>query len=128
MQKHVKKLIMDRNTKITGIIHIFASFNNTIITLSDPLGNVLTWISSGNSGFKGSKRSTAYAAQITSLSMVKQIRALNIKVISIKLQGPGNGREAAVRGLVSSGINITSIKDVTPIPHNGCRTPKKRRI
>ena len=111
-----------------GIVHILATFNNTIITLSNLEGGVLAWSSSGSSGFKGTKKSTSYAAQVSAKNMLKKIKALGIKTISLSICGPGNGRESAIRGLVSPMVNIISIKDITPIPHNGCRPPKRRKI
>jgi small subunit ribosomal protein S11 len=116
-----------KNTTI-GIVHILATFNNTIITLSNLQGEVLSWSSSGSNGFKGAKKSTPYAAQTNAKEIVKKIKSLGIKTISVNICGPGNGRESAIKGLISSGMNITTITDVTSIPHNGCRPPKKRKI
>lgn len=113
---------------IIGIAHISATFNNTIVTISDIQGSVISWSSAGCSGFKGSRKSTPYAAQITAEAAAKKAVELGVKTISVKIQGPGNGRDSAVRGLISSGLNVTTIKDITPIPHNGVKPPKKRRV
>lgn len=122
---------MNKKKKINiqvAIVHILATFNNIIITVSDLGGNVIAWSSSGCNGFKGSKKSTSYAAQVTAEKIVKKMKEFGIKTVSIKIQGPGNGRESSIRGLASSKVNITSIKDITSIPHNGCRPPKRRRV
>lgn len=111
-----------------GIAHILSTFNNTIITISDIYGTVLAWSSAGHNGFKGSRKSTPYAAQVTSLNVSKKVIYLGMHTVSVKVQGPGTGRDSAIRGLVSSGLNVTSIYDITPIPHNGCRPSKKRRV
>lgn len=116
-----------RNINI-GIAHILATFNNTIITISDVYGSVVAWSSAGCSGFKGSRKSTPYAAQVTAENVAKKATEFGMKTISVKIQGPGTGRDSAVRGLISSGLNVTTIKDITPIPHNGVRPPKKRRV
>ena len=116
-----------RNVNV-GIAHILSTFNNTIVTISDVQGSVIAWSSSGCNGFKGSRKSTPYAAQITAESVAKKATALGVKTISVKIQGPGTGRDSAIRGLISSGVNITTIKDITPVPHNGVRPPKKRRV
>ncbi|MDR1052301.1 MAG: 30S ribosomal protein S11 [Endomicrobium sp.] len=107
--------------------YILSSFNNTIISITDNNGNVLVW-SSGGQGFKGSKKSTSFSAQMTALSVGKKAIDIGVKQISVFVNGPGPGRETAIRGLQSSGLNIKTIKDVTPIPHNGCRSPKLRRV
>lgn len=111
-----------------GIVHIQASFNNTIITFADPNGNTVAWATSGSSGFKGSRKSTPFAAQIAAEGVAQKARDAGMRTVSILLKGPGVGRESAVRAIQKSGIRIISIRDVTPIPHNGCRPPKKRRI
>lgn len=108
--------------------HIFASFNNTIITISDLNGSVISWCSAGCKGFKGARKSTPFAAQVTAEAVAKKAKCHGVKTLAVKMKGPGSGREAAMRGLQSSGMNIVSIEDVTPIPHNGCRPPKKRRV
>lgn len=111
-----------------GIAHIQASFNNTIITITDPQGNAIAWSSSGSAGFKGSKKSTPFAAQRASEQVAKKAMENGLKEVEVFIDGPGSGRESAVRALQASGLKITAIKDVTPLPHNGCRPPKKRRV
>ena len=113
---------------MAGIAHILATFNNTIVTISDLQGAVIAWSSAGCNGFKGSRKSTPYAAQVTAEEAAKKAIAFGMKTISVKIQGPGNGRDSAVRGLTSLGLNVTTIKDITPIPHNGVRPPKRRRV
>ena len=111
-----------------GIAFIKASFNNTIITLTDRQGNVLSWASGGGSGFKGSRKSTAFAAQKAAETAAKTSMDMGLRQVDVFVKGPGAGREAAIRTLVSTGLAVTSIKDVTPLPHNGCRPPKRRRV
>jgi small subunit ribosomal protein S11 len=111
-----------------GIVHVKATFNNTIITITDPAGNVLSWSSSGVQGFKGSRKSTPFAAQLAAEDAVKKALEYGMKTVEVFVKGPGAGRESALRSLQSAGFNIVSIKDVTPIPHNGCRPPKRRRV
>ena len=124
-----KKSTNKRKRNITvGVAHISATFNNTIVTISDIHGAVVAWSSAGHNGFKGSRKSTPYAAQVTAENAAKKVTEFGMKTISVKIQGPGTGRDSAVRGLISSGLNVTTIKDITPIPHNGCRPPKKRRV
>ena len=113
---------------IKGVVHILASFNNTIITISDVAGNTLAWHSAGAAGFKGSKKSTPFAAQVASEQAVKKAMEHGLKEVEVFVNGPGSGRESAVRAIESVGLQVTMIKDVTPIPHNGCRPPKKRRV
>jgi len=108
--------------------HIQATFNNTIITITDRQGNTLCWASAGSSGFKGSRKSTPYAAQLAGRSAARQAGDHGVREIDIFVKGPGPGREAAIRTLMNAGITVTSITDVTPLPHNGCRPPKKRRV
>ncbi len=122
VRKKVKKNISD------GIAHVHASFNNTIITITDRQGNTLSWATSGGAGFKGSRKSTPFAAQVASESAGKAAQECGIKNLEIRISGPGPGRESSVRALNSLGIKIAAIHDVTPIPHNGCRPPKRRRI
>lgn len=117
-----------KRTVIIGVAHISATFNNTIVTISDAQGAVIAWSSAGCNGFKGSRKSTPYAAQVTAETAAKKATEFGVKTISVKIQGPGNGRDSAVRGLISSGLNVTTIRDITPIPHNGVRPPKKRRV
>jgi small subunit ribosomal protein S11 len=111
-----------------GQAHIHATFNNTIITVTDPEGNTLAWSSSGTSGFKGSRKSTPYAAQQAARQAVIRARDFGMREVDVFIKGPGPGREAAIRSLTSEGLRVTSITDVTPIAHNGCRPPKKRRV
>jgi len=111
-----------------GRAYIQSSFNNTIVTITDPEGNVLAWGSSGTSGFKGSRKGTPYAAQLAAQDAVKKAQNFGLRQVDVFVKGPGSGREAAIRALQGAGLNVTSIKDVTPIPHNGCRPPKRRRV
>ena len=111
-----------------GIAHIHASFNNTIVTITDRQGNALSWATSGGAGFKGSRKSTPFAAQVAAEKASKYAQECGVKNLEVRIKGPGPGRESAVRALNAAGFKITSIADVTPFPHNGCRAPKKRRI
>ena len=111
-----------------GVAHIYASFNNTIVTITDKQGNTLSWATSGGAGFKGSRKSTPFAAQVAAEKASKYAQECGVKNIEVRIKGPGPGRESAVRALNAAGFKITSIADVTPFPHNGCRAPKKRRI
>lgn len=111
-----------------GIACIQASFNNTIITITDPRGNVVTWASAGSVGFKGSRKSTPYAAQVAAEDAARKAMAHGVREVRAYVKGPGAGREAAIRSLQAAGLKITMIRDVTPIPHNGCRPPKRRRV
>ena len=117
-----------KNKVSTGVAHILSSFNNTIITISDEKGNTLAWSSAGYKGFKGSRKSTPFAAQIAAEDVGNKVKEYGVKTLKVEVSGPGSGREAALRSLQSSGYIITSIKDVTPIPHNGCRPRKRRRV
>jgi len=121
-KKKVKKNIA------RAMAHVNASFNNTIITIADLQGNTISWCSSGSCGFKGSRKSTPYAAQIAAEKAGKQAQEHGVVTIDIEIKGPGSGRESSLRALQAVGLNINSIKDVTPIPHNGCRPPKRRRV
>ncbi len=112
----------------SGIVHVQATFNNTIITFTDPLGNVLSWSSSGSLGFRGSRKGTPFAAQQASLTAANKAKESGLRVVEVRVSGPGAGRESAIRALSTAGIEVRSIKDRTPIPHNGCRPPKKRRV
>ena len=112
----------------SGIAFILATFNNTKVTFTDLHGNVLCWSTSGKNGFKGSRKSTAYAAQVVAADAAKKAEALGMKEVEVRVNGPGAGRESAVRGIASTGIEINAIKDITPVPHNGCRPPKRRRV
>ncbi len=111
-----------------GIAHITATFNNTLITITDLQGNTIVWGSAGKSGFKGSKKSTSFAATVAADHCGKEAVGLGVKRVHVRVQGPGSGRESAIQALASAGLKIASIRDVTPIPHNGCRPPKKRRV
>ncbi len=121
-RKKVKKNVAD------GIAHVHASFNNTIITITDRQGNALAWATSGGAGFKGSRKSTPFAAQVAAEQAGRQAQEYGIKNLEVRIKGPGPGRESSVRSLNALGIKITSISDITPLPHNGCRPPKRRRI
>ena len=120
--KKVKKTVTD------GVAHIHASFNNTIITITDRQGNALAWATAGGSGFRGSRKSTPFAAQVAADRVGEMVKDYGVKNLDVSVNGPGPGRESAVRALNNAGFKITSITDVTPIPHNGCRPPKKRRV
>ena len=111
-----------------GRAYIYSTFNNTIVTITDPEGNVLCWASAGTAGFKGSRKGTAYAAQKAAEQAARKSQEFGVKQVDVLVKGPGAGREAAIRSLQASGLQIVSIKDVTPIPHNGCRPPKRRRV
>jgi small subunit ribosomal protein S11 len=121
-RKKVKKVVSD------GVAHVHASFNNTIITITDRQGNALCWATSGGSGFRGSRKSTPFAAQVAADRVGQVAKEYGVKNLDVHVKGPGPGRESAVRALNNAGFKITSISDVTPIPHNGCRPPKKRRV
>jgi small subunit ribosomal protein S11 len=122
VRKKVKKNVSD------GIAHVHASFNNTIITITDRQGNALSWATSGGAGFKGSRKSTPFAAQVAAETAGKLAIEYGIKTLEVRIKGPGPGRESSVRALNALGIKISSIADITPVPHNGCRPPKRRRI
>ncbi len=122
VRKKVKKNVAE------GIAHVHASFNNTIVTITDRQGNALAWSTSGSNGFKGSRKSTPFAAQIAGETVSKAAHECGVKNLEVRIKGPGPGRESAVRALNAAGFKITSISDITPVPHNGCRPPKKRRI
>ena len=125
-----KKRAKKKDMKVApeGVAHIEATFNNTIITLTDTTGNTISWASAGKVGFKGSRKSTPFAAQLAAENSAKDAMALGLKRVEVLVKGPGVGREAAVRSLQAAGLEISAIKDVTPIPHNGCRPPKRRRV
>jgi small subunit ribosomal protein S11 len=122
VRKKVKKNVVE------GIAHVHASFNNTIVTITDRQGNALAWSTSGATGFKGSRKSTPFAAQVAAEVVGKSAAECGVKNIEVRIKGPGPGRESTVRALNAAGFKITSISDITPVPHNGCRPPKKRRI
>lgn len=111
-----------------GIVHIRSTFNNTIITVSDPAGNALTWATAGTRGFKGSRKSTPFAAQLAAEDAVRRAMDHGLRSVKVYVNGPGAGRESALRALQKTGVKVTAIRDITPIPHNGCRPPKKRRV
>jgi small subunit ribosomal protein S11 len=117
-----------RHVEAEGIAHIKATFNNTLVTITDMAGNVVTWGSSGKAGFKGSKKSTPFAATVAAEQCGREAAQLGMKRVHVRIQGPGSGRESAIQALASAGLQVRSIRDVTPIPHNGCRPPKKRRV
>src|SRR3989304_3236322 len=117
-----------RVVEAEGIVHITATFNNTLVTITDSKGNAIVWGSAGKSGFKGSKKSTSFAATVAAENCAREALNLGLRRVHVRVQGPGAGREAAIQALASAGLAILSLKDVTPIPHNGCRPPKKRRV
>jgi small subunit ribosomal protein S11 len=121
-KKKVKKVVT------TGVACIHATFNNTIITISDPAGNVVSWSSAGSNGFKGSRKSTPFAAQVAGEAAARKAREVGMRAVTVFIKGPGSGRESALRAIHNAGLSVTLIKDITPIPHNGCRPPKSRRI
>ena len=126
--KKTKAKKKSRKIYSTGVAHIRASFNNTIITLTDTRGNTISWASAGKMGLKGSKKSTPFAAQLASSAAARDAMSMGLRRVEVWVHGPGNGRESAIRALSSAGIEVTLIRDVTPIPHNGCRPPKRRRV
>jgi len=117
-----------RKNVAVGIVHIQSSFNNTIITVTDPLGNALSWSSGGQRGFKGSRKGTPFAAQLAAEEAVRKAMDQGVRTVQVFVKGPGAGRESALRALQKTGVRVSQIRDVTPIPHNGCRPPKKRRV
>ncbi|MBT3584265.1 MAG: 30S ribosomal protein S11 [Halobacteriovoraceae bacterium] len=127
MVKKVQKKRVKKNIS-NGICHIQASFNNTIVTFTDTAGNALAWASAGQLGFRGSKKSTPFAAQTASIEAAKKAMEHGLQVVEVRVKGPGAGRENAIRALVQAGLKITSVSDRSPIPHNGCRAPKRRRV
>lgn len=131
MASPAKKVVRKKKEKKNipnGVAHIQATFNNTIITITDPVGNVVAWSSAGAKGFKGSRKSTPFAAQIAAEDCARRAQEHGMRALEVFVKGPGSGRESALRALQSVGLNITFIRDVTPIPHNGCRPPKRRRV
>ena len=111
-----------------GVVHVLATFNNTIVSISDMSGNVISWGTAGRAGFKGSRKSTAYAAQVVAADAARIAMGHGLQEVEVRIQGPGSGRESAVRGIQSSGLSVSCIRDVTPLPHNGCRARKRRRV
>lgn len=127
-KKVVRTRRRERKNIAVGRAHVLSTFNNTIVTLTDPQGNVIACGSAGSSGFKGSRKSTPFAAQVTAEAAAKRAMEHGLKTIEVLVKGPGSGREAAIRSLQAAGLEISSIVDVTPVPHNGCRPPKRRRV
>src|SRR5947207_14053116 len=125
-KKSVKK--KEKKNVPYGTVHIQASFNNTIVTFTDPLGNVLAWSSAGSLGFRGSRKGTPFAAQQASMTAASKAKEVGLRTVDVRVSGPGSGRESAIRALATAGLEVRAIKDSTPIPHNGCRPPKKRRV
>jgi len=126
-KKRIGKKKEKKNVPI-GTAHIQATFNNTIITITDPVGNTVAWSSAGGLGFKGNRRGTLYAAQLASEAAAKKATEAGMRQVDVFIKGPGSGRESAIRALQAAGLEITLIRDVTPVPHNGCKPPKKRRV
>lgn len=124
VKKTKKKAVVDAH----GIAHVKATFNNVLVVLTDIYGNTLSWSSAGRNGFKGSRKNTPYAAQVTCEAAAKEAYDLGLRKVEVRVKGPGSGRESAIRALTQAGLEISSIRDVTPIPHNGCRPPKRRRV
>ena len=118
----------EKKNVVSGVAHVNATFNNTIITITDAQGNTISWSSSGSQGFKGSRKSTPYAAQVAAEDAAKKAAEHGMRTLEVKVCGPGSGRESALRAFQTAGLNVTTIRDVTPIPHNGCRPPKRRRV
>jgi len=125
-KKKTKKKL--RQVESSGVVHVKATFNNTIITIADATGRTISWATAGKVGFKGSKKSTPFAAQMAASNAAREAIDLGLRKVEVWVKGPGSGREAAIRSLSAAGLEITMIKDVTPIPHNGCRPPKRRRV
>lgn len=129
MAKPVKKTRKkDRKVGLNGVVHVHATFNNTIISITDMDGGVVSWASAGKVGFKGSRKSTPFAAQMAAENAAKEAMSMGMRKVEVWVKGPGTGREASIRALSATGMEITAIRDVTPIPHNGCRPPKRRRV
>jgi small subunit ribosomal protein S11 len=124
--ERVKK--RERKNIVTGVAHVNASFNNTMITITDAQGNAIAWSSAGANNFKGSRKSTPYAAQVAAETAARKAMEHGLRTVEVNVSGPGSGRESALRALQAVGLTVTSIRDVTPIPHNGCRPPKRRRV
>jgi len=125
-----KKVFKKKEKKVVpmGLVHIQATFNNTIVSIADPVGNVVAWSSAGSLGFRGSRKGTPFAAQQASATAANKVREFGMRVVEVRVSGPGAGRESAIRALATAGLEVRAIKDVTPVPHNGCRPPKKRRV
>ena len=118
----------EKRTVHVGVVYVQATFNNTIVTIADPDGNVISWSSAGSLGFRGSRKGTPFAAQQAALTAANKANESGLRTVEVRVAGPGSGRESAVRALATAGLDVRAIKDVTPIPHNGCRPPKKRRV
>ena len=127
-QSNREKKKKKRSVDPSGVAHIKATFNNTHVTITDKRGNVIAWSTAGSSGFKGSRKNTAYAATIAAEKLGQEAVQMGLRTIDVKVKGPGAGRESAIRALAVAGLEVTSISDVTPLPHNGCRPPKRRRV
>jgi small subunit ribosomal protein S11 len=125
-----KKVFKKKEKKVVpvGVVYIQATFNNTIVSIADLTGNVVSWSSAGSLGFRGSRKGTPFAAQQASLTAANKVREFNMRTVEVRISGPGAGRESAIRALATAGLDVKAIKDVTPVPHNGCRAPKKRRV
>lgn len=128
MAKAVKKVKKKTQVDANGIAHIKATFNNVVVTITDIYGNTISWSSAGKNGFKGSRKNTPFAAQVSAEAAAREAYDLGMRRIEVFVKGPGSGREAAIRALNTAGLDVSSIRDVTPIPHNGCRPPKRRRV
>lgn len=128
MAREKKTRRKDRKVGVTGVVHVHATFNNTIISVANTNGAVVAWASAGKVGFKGSRKSTPFAAQLAAENAAKEAMALGMRKVEVWVKGPGPGREASIRSLAAAGLEVTAIRDVTPIPHNGCRPPKRRRV
>ena len=128
MAKVVKKVKKRTQVDANGVAHIKATFNNVVVTITDIYGNTIAWSSAGKNGFKGSRKNTPFAAQVSAEAAAKEAYDLGMRRVDVFVKGPGSGREAAIRALHTAGLEVSSIRDVTPIPHNGCRPPKKRRV
>ncbi len=128
MAKKVRSRKKEKKNIPSGVVHIQSTFNNTIVTITDPAGNVVAWSSAGVQGFKGSRKSTPFAAQLAAEDAAKKAMEHGMRNVEVYVKGPGSGRESALRSLQAAGFNVVMIKDVTPIPHNGCRPPKRRRV
>ena len=128
MAKRIRTKKREKKNISNGVVHIQSTFNNTIVTITDPIGNVVAWSSAGVQGFKGSRKSTPFAAQLAAEDAAKKAMEHGMRNVEVYVKGPGAGRESALRSLQAAGFNVVMIKDVTPIPHNGCRPPKRRRV
>lgn len=128
MAKRVRTKKKEKKNIFRGVVHIQSTFNNTIVTVTDPAGNIVSWSSAGMQGFKGSRKSTPFAAQLAAEDAAKKAMEHGMREVEVLVKGPGAGRESAIRALQGAGFNVVAIKDVTPIPHNGCRPPKRRRV